>query len=495
MNDPVRRSLCDLPLVEVASKIERMEISPVETLDAVLQRVSQVEPQLNAFITIMDDAARREAREAEAEIRAGHYRGPLHGIPLSVKDLFATAGVRTSGGSRLFADYVPDEDATVIARLKRAGAVIFGKNNMLELAYAAVHPDYVVTRNPWDLARSTSGSSTGSAAAVAAGMSYGSLGTDNAGSVRLPASYCGIVGLKPTYGRVSRHGVLPGSWTADHVGPMTRTVADAAAMLNAIAGYDPGDPTSSHEPVPDYLDLLRADFDLRGVRIGIDDAYLRQHVDAAITPAIEAALAHFQSLGARVEHVQLPPIDDIVAALLAIVTSEIATAHLHHLREQRKAYSQPVRERLELGLMTPAFVYLQAQRLRRQVIDAMLATLDKVDFLITPTTPTAATLLDQDVTTGDEADPALLAALIYFTCPFNLTGFPAISIPCGFSVRGLPVGLQIAGRPRDEQGLLQVAHAYEQTTLWHRALPLLLTSTDASLPQGAHGRTSIHVDN
>lgn len=476
MNEPSREALCDLPLLAVAAKIERLEVSPVEVLDATLERVTRYEPHLNAFITVMDDSARVAARRAEAEIRAGNYRGPLHGIPLSVKDLFAMRGVRTSGGSRLFAANVPEEDATAVSRLQAAGAVVFGKTNMLELAYAAVHPDYGVTRNPWDLTRSTSGSSTGSAAAVAAGVGYASLGTDNAGSVRLPASYCGIVGLKPTYGAVSRYGVLPGSWTTDHVGPMTRTVGDAAAVLWNITGDDPKDPSMLRVPVPPSTGILGRDDDLRGLKIGIDNGYLRQRVDGAILPAIEAALAHFASLGAQIECVSLPPIDDVIAALLAIVTPEIAAAHLEHLQTRRADYSQPVRERLDLGLLTPAVVYLQAQRIRRQVIEAMLVALAQVDVLITPTTPTAATLLEQDVTTGEEADPDLLAALISFTCPFNLTGFPAISIPCGFTANDLPIGLQIAARPLDEAGLLHVADVYERTTSWHQALPSVLRS-------------------
>ncbi|MCC6312529.1 MAG: amidase, partial [Thermomicrobiales bacterium] len=309
-------------------------------------------------------------------------------------------------------------------------------------------------------------------------MGYGSLGTDNAGSVRLPASYCGIVGLKPTYGAVSRHGVLPGSWTADHVGPMTRTVADAAAMLDAIAGYDPRDPTSARTPAPNLLGALPPDADLRGLTIGIDDAYLRRHVDGPVQTAVDAALVHLASLGAGLTPVRLPSQQDVVDTLLAIITPEIAAAHLPHLRDRREDYSPPVRERLELGLLTPAVTYLHAQRLRRQIIDEMLAVLTEVDFLITATTPTAATLLDQDVTTGDEADPELLAALIYFTCPFNLTGFPAISIPCGFTERGLPVGLQIAARPFDESRLLRIAHAYERTTPWHDALPPLLATVE-----------------
>jgi aspartyl-tRNA(Asn)/glutamyl-tRNA(Gln) amidotransferase subunit A len=469
--EPIRERLCDLDLVTVAGLIRRKEVSPVDVAADVLDRIDRIEPRLNAFITILRESARGQARQAEAEILRGGYRGPFHGIPLTVKDLFETAGVRTTGGSALFADHVPTRDATVVARLKEAGAVIVGKTNMLELAYAAVHPDFGPTRNPWDLTRSTSGSSTGSAAAVAAGMGYGSLGTDNAGSVRLPASYCGIVGLKPTYGRVSRAGVLPGSWTMDHVGPMTRTVADAAAILTAVAGADPRDPTSASVCVPDALAALDGVADLAGVRIGVDDAYLRQHVDGEVLGLVEEALRQMERLGVRVETVQLPPLEDMVAAAMAVITPEITAAHLPYLRECPEAYSPPVRERLELGLLTPAVAYLQAQRLRRALTEAVLRIMATVDLLVTPTTPTAATPIDEDVTTGDEADPALLAALIYFTAPFDLTGMPAISLPCGFTRRGLPVGLQLAAGPWQEIALLRAAHAYERSTEWHRFLP------------------------
>jgi len=463
------QQLCDLSLLDVAALIRQREVSPVEVTAAVLARIATLDERLNAFITVLSDQARRAAGQAEAAIAAGDYRGPLHGVPVSVKDLFATGGIRTTAGSRVLADHMPTETATVVARLVDAGAILVGKTNMLEFAYAAVHPDYGPTRNPWDVSRTTSGSSSGSAAAVAAGMGYGSLGSDTGGSIRIPAAYCGIVGLKPTYGRVSRHGVVPVSWSADHIGPMARTVADAAVLLGAIAGRDPRDPTSASVAVPAYLDQL--DGGIAGTRVGIADAYLRQRVDAEVRTLVEAAIGQLEAAGATVEEVTLPPPAAAVPALLGILTPEATAYHLPTLRQRPEDYSPAVRERLELGAMTPAVSYIQAQRLRRQITDAMLTVMDDVDFLAMPTTPTAATLLEADLTTGDDADPELLAALINFTGPFDLTGFPALSVPCGFTANGLPVGLQLVGRPFAEAALLAAARAYERLGGWSARRP------------------------
>jgi aspartyl-tRNA(Asn)/glutamyl-tRNA(Gln) amidotransferase subunit A len=469
MSERLREDLCDLPLLTLADRIRRREVSPVEATERVLRRIAARDGTLNAFVTVLTEEALADARLAEAEIAAGDYRGPLHGVPLSVKDLFYTKGTRTTAASRVLANHVPEEDATVVRQLRRAGTVIVGKTNMLEFAYAAVHPDFGPTPNPWDLARSSSGSSSGSAVAVAAGMGYASVGSDTGGSIRLPASYCGIVGLKPTYGRVSRYGGIPVSWSADHFGPLTRTAADAAALLGAIAGEDPKDPTSGRVPVPDYLAQLEAG--IAGKRIGIDDAYLRQHVDPAVQRLLEEAMATLERIGATFTEVSLPPPSQAVPALLAIIMPEAAAYHLPWLRERPQDYSQAVRERLELGAVTPAVAYLQAQQARRQIVDAFLAAMERVDLLLTPTGPTAATPLEGDLVTGDEADPQVLAALINFTGPFDLTGFPAISIPCGFTDGGLPVGMQLVARPWQEGPLLAAAHAYEQSTDWHRRLP------------------------
>jgi aspartyl-tRNA(Asn)/glutamyl-tRNA(Gln) amidotransferase subunit A len=464
-----RTAIPDRSLLDVAGAISRKELSPVDLINAVIERIEAAEPTLNAFVTVLAESAIAAARQAEAEIVRGDYRGPLHGIPVSVKDLFATRGIRTTAGSRVLAGSVPDEDATVVERLAAAGAILVGKTNMLEFAYASAHPDFGTTKNPWDLTRSTAGSSSGSAAAVAAGMGFGSLGTDTGGSIRIPAAYCGIVGLKPTYGRVSRHGVVPVSWSCDHVGPMTRTVSDAAAMLGAIAGIDPRDSTSGAVPVPDYCSSLRND--LTGVRVGIADAYLRHNVDAPVRAAVEAAIRHLEKLGAMVIELELPPPSEAVPALLGIITPEATEYHLTSLRERADDYSAGVRERLELGAITPAVSYIRAQRLRRQIVEKMTSAFAAVDVIAMPTAPTAAIPLDEDLSTSDDADPDLLAATINFTGPFDLTGFPALSIPCGFTPIGLPVGMQLVAAPYEEARLFAVAHAYEQSTDWHTRLP------------------------
>jgi aspartyl-tRNA(Asn)/glutamyl-tRNA(Gln) amidotransferase subunit A len=472
VTDRLREDLCDLPLLDVAAKIRARQISPVDVTKSVLARIDALDATFNAFVTVLAEQALDDARDAEREILAGRYRGPLHGVPVSLKDLFATEGVRTTAGSRVLADHIPDHDATVVERLRMAGAIVVGKTNMLEFAYAAVHPDYGPTRNPWDPARSSSGSSSGSAVAVATGMGYGSIGSDTGGSIRLPAAYCGIVGLKPTYGRVSRHGGIPVSWSADHFGPVTRTAGDAAALLGAIAGEDPRDPTSGRVPVPDYVAALGGG--LAGKRIGVSERYLRHHVDPAVLEMVEQAIATLEGLGAAVEEISLPPPSEAVAALLAILMPEATVYHLPWLREQPESYSAAVRERLELGAVTPAVSYIQGQQARRRVIDAFLAAMEPVDLLVTPTGPTAATLLEGDLTTSDEADPQVLAALIHFCGPFNLTGLPAVSIPCGFTPGGLPVGMQLVGKPWQEGSILAAAHAYQQATDWHHRLPALL---------------------
>jgi aspartyl-tRNA(Asn)/glutamyl-tRNA(Gln) amidotransferase subunit A len=464
-----REELCDLPLVAVAERIRRRDLSPVEVTERVLARIAALDARFNAFVTVLAERAMDEAREAEGEILAGAYRGPLHGMPVSVKDLFFTKGVRTTAGSRVLADFVPDEDATVVERLRTAGAVLVGKTNMLEFAYAAVHHDFGASLNPWDVTRSSSGSSSGSAVAVATGMGYGSIGSDTGGSIRLPAAYNGIVGLKPTYGRVSRHGGVPVSWSADHFGPMTRTVADTAALLGAIAGEDARDPTSGRVPVPEYLAGIGAG--VAGKRIGVAEVYLRRHVAPEVGRLVEAGIATMEGLGATVVEIAPPPPSEAVPALLAILMPEATAYHLPWLRERPQDYSPAVRERLELGAVTPAVSYIQAQQVRRRFTDAFRRAMEGVDLVVTPSGPTAATPLEGDLITGDEADPRVLAALIAFSGPFDLTGFPAISIPCGFTEGGLPVGMQLVARPWDEAPLLAAAHAYEQATDWHRRLP------------------------
>ncbi len=413
--------------------------------ERVLARIDALDDTLNAFVTVLSEQALHDAREAEREILAGRYRGPLHGVPVSIKDLFATKGIRTTAGSRVLANHVPDHDATVVERLRTAGAIIVGKTNMLEFAYAACTPTTVRRRIP--------GIWRGHPPDRAVARPWRwppAWGT--AQLVPIPADRSGCrpptvasSGLKPTYGRVSRHGGIPVSWSADHFGPMTRTAGDAAALLGAIAGEDPRDPTSGRVPVPDYVAEL--DGGVTGKRIGISDLYLRHHVDPTVRVLVEQAIATLERLGATVEEITLPPPSEAVAALLAILMPEATVYHLPWLREQPESYSSAVRERLELGAVTPAVSYIQGQQVRRRFIDDVPGRHGAGRSARHADRPTAATLLEGDLITGDEADPQVLAALIHFSGPFNLTGFPAVSIPCGFTPSGLPVGMQLVASP------------------------------------------------
>lgn len=465
----VRNDLCDQPLVDIAGRIRRRDMSSTEVTESVLSRIEALDNRLNAFITVTAEHARRQASEADREIRNGGYRGPLHGMPISVKDLFATTGIRTTGGSRILRDWIPDVDATVVSRLRQAGAILVGKTNMYEFAYGAVHPDVGPAKNPWDPTRSTGGSSSGSAAAVAAGMGFASVGSDTGGSIRIPAAFCGIVGLKPTYGRVSRYGAIPLSWSCDHMGPMTRTVADCAAMLQGIAGFDPLDSTSSELPVGDYLANLESD--AAGLRIGIAESYLYGAIVPSALPFIKSGIKHFEQMGASIRMIEPPSPSEIVPLLLTIMSAEAAAYHLPSLRDKPEEYSEAVRERLELGALTPATTYIQAQRLRKQVVEQMSNAMSSVDILLMPTSPMTAPYIQGDLSTSGDADPDMLAARINYTGPFDLTGFPAITVPCGFTPSGLPVGLQLVAKPYQERLLLSAARAYERTTNWHQRLP------------------------
>ena len=453
----------DLPFLsigELAPLIERGDVSPVEVTRTVLGRIAALDGRLNAYITVLHDEALSAAREAEKAIRAGGTLGPLHGIPISLKDLFWTEGVRTTAGSAILADFVPEEDAHSVARLKAAGAVIVGKTNLHEFAFGVttINPHYGPTRNPWDTDRSPGGSSGGSAAAVAAGLCTASMGTDTGGSVRIPAALCGIVGLKPTYGRVSRHGVVPLAWTMDHAGPMTRTVCDAALMLNAIAGHDPRDPASADAPVPDFTAGL--DAGLKGLRLGVPQHYYFDGLDPEVEKAVREAIDLLGRQGAMVEEVALPRLEYAPATYWPISISEAAAYHHDWLTNRPEDYGHDVRQRMEPGLLVPAVRYLQAQRARRLIADDFRQALRVVDALLAPTTPIPAPRIEAAVT------PAVRSALLRLTSPANLAGLPALSVPCGFTGAGLPVGLQIIGRAFDEATVLRVGHAYETAAGW-----------------------------
>jgi aspartyl-tRNA(Asn)/glutamyl-tRNA(Gln) amidotransferase subunit A len=451
-------------IAELAPRLAAKELSPVELTEATLARIEQLEPKLNAFITVTADSARHAARAAEAAIMAGHHLGPLHGIPVGIKDLYATRGVATTYGSPLFADWVPDFDAAAVERLKRAGAVLVGKTNLHELAYGSTSANahYGPVRNPWRPDHHPGGSSGGSAAAVAAGMAHAAMGSDTGASIRQPAACCNIVGLKPTFGRVSKFGALPLAWSQDHAGPLTRTVRDAALVLQALAGHDTRDPTSAPRAVPDFsADLERG---VRGSRIGVARAFFFEHCDPEVVAAVETALARLESLGAHLEEVMLPDMAAAFTIGTITIAVEGAAYHAADLRARPELFSPELRAAFELGSFYSAIDYVQAQRLRRHLMVETERALAGLDAVVMPTSPVPATPI-----AGAPPEHAMLRPRN--TMPFNVLGLPALSIPCGFTAGGLPIGLQIVGKAFDEAGILRIAQAYEQATDWHRRRP------------------------
>ncbi len=454
-----------LSVAEAGRLIRRRELSPVELTQACLERIERREGRINAFITVMGEEAMSVARGAESEIAGGSYRGPLHGIPVALKDIFGLAGARMTAGSRILAENVATEDSEATARLKAAGAVFLGKLNLHEFAFGAtgVNPHFGPARNPWDTERITGGSSSGSGAAVAGGECPAALGTDTGGSIRIPASLCGIVGLKPTYGRVSKRGVLPLSWSLDHIGPMTRTVEDAAIVLQSIAGHDAGDGSSVEEPVPDYNAALNGG--LRALRVGVPREFFFENVDPEVEKSVRSAIGVLGDLGAIVTEVEAPLIAEIPGALTAMMLPEALSYHRKWMAERPDDYGDDVRYRLELGSGYLAVHYVQAQRLRGIAVEAWRQDVfSKVDLIATPTTPVTA----RPISGGDLQ---VTFSLIRFTNPFNFLGVPAISLPCGFSAEGLPIGLQLAGRWWDDGTVLRAAQVYEQATEWHERRP------------------------
>jgi aspartyl-tRNA(Asn)/glutamyl-tRNA(Gln) amidotransferase subunit A len=455
--------ITSLTLAEAAAAIRAGDLSPVELTDALLDRIERLEPRLNAFITLTAESARAEARAARDGTGPD---GPLRGVPLALKDLFDTAGVRTTAGSKILAERVPERDATVVERLRAAGAVFLGKLNMHEWAYGVsnVNPHYGPARNPWDTTRIPGGSSGGSGVAVAAGLCLGTLGSDTGGSIRIPSSLCGITGLKPTYGRVSRAGAIPLSWSMDHVGPMARTVRDCAVLLGAIAGHDPRDPASAEEPVDDYLAGLEGGG--AGLRIGLPRRYLYEQVEEQVLAAVERAAEILRAEGADVRDVDIEGIELAGQAGATVLVSEAAAYHQKNLRERPDDYGEDVRQRLLTGELYPATAYVNAQRLRGVLRDAFLRTLAEVDLLLMPATPITAPPIE-----GFGSD--LRANLTRLTTPINLVGLPSLALPCGFDGTGLPIGMQLVGRPFEEALVLRAGRAYERVTDWHTRRPPL----------------------
>jgi aspartyl-tRNA(Asn)/glutamyl-tRNA(Gln) amidotransferase subunit A len=445
-----------LSIAEAAAAVQRRELSPVDLTEAYLARIERLNPLLNAYITVTVDEARREARRAEAEIAAGGYRGPLHGIPLGIKDIIATAGVRTTSGSRFFAEHVPDEDATVIARLRDAGMVLLGKHNTHEFASGntTMNPHFGACRNPWDPERIPGGSSGGSAAAVASALCMGAVGSDTGGSIRTPSALCGVAGIKPTYGLVSRAGVTPLSWSMDHVGPIARRVEDLAILLEAIAGPDPRDPASASRPAADLGAGLRRGVD--GLRVGLLRGPQHDRAGEEARATVTAACRTFERLGARVDEVTPPLLDEADAISFTILYGEMAAYHEGRLRAHPDWFGADVRQRVEAGAALRAVDYIQAQRARTLFIAALDELFTHVDVLALPSTPTTAPRIGPEAGAGLRAYPSP-------TRLFNVSGHPALSFPCGFGADGLPLGLQLAGRAFDEAALLRAAFAFEQS--------------------------------
>jgi len=462
-----------LSIRQAAEEIHSGIITPTELVAETLERIDALDGDLKAFVTVMRDQAYEDAERLERELRTGLYRSPLHGIPIGVKDIIAVKGVRTTAGSKVLADYVSQEDAMVVEQLRKNGAIIIGKTNTHEFAYGTYTPP---TRNPWDHERIPGGSSGGSAVAVATGMSLGAIGTDTGGSIRIPAACCGVTGLKPTYGRVSCHGVIPLSWSLDHVGPLARSAEDCAIVFDAIVGYDPRDPNSiSGPPSRPTASLIagpegRDTLSLQGLVLGVPQEAFFAPLDPEVRAAWQAALLVLREEGAGVVEVELPLA--AIEVYRTIQKPEAALAHMQKgwLSERRDDYTALTLQRLLEGQQVPAVAYLHALHQRRIFSNSMRTVLRQVDALVLPTLPIPAVLIEQanqEISIDGVAENAT-TALLRLTMPFNLAGLPAISFPCGFTTNGLPVGLQVAGRPFEESTVLRITHAYQQLTDWHR---------------------------
>lgn len=465
----------DIPFLsatQLSRLIQSKEVSPVEAAEAYLDRIDLVDGKLNSYITVCREEALQSAREAEQAIASGQYLGPLHGVPVAVKDQFYTKGIRTTGGSTIMWDYVPDEDATVVSGLKNAGAVLLGKLNLSEFALGEsfYHPGGT-PRNPWDLTRNPGISSSGSAAATGAFLCASSLGEDTGGSTRIPAAWSGLVGLRPTWGLVSRYGVLPASWSMDTVGPITRTVEDCAITLQAIAGHDPKDKYTWDQPVPDYHQALTGD--ISGMRVGLlSEKVDSDDVEREVRDAVVAASGVLGELGAPVSPVSLPLIVHSGAASKCITDMEGAAVHYEGLKNRAEEYDHNSRVRLLAAILTPAQTYYKAQKFRQLLRQELLALLQDVDVLVLPTAPAGAPKIPEAPGVKSQEDAhSRMAGVRSFTGPFNLAGVPAISVPCGFTSDDLPISLQIVGRPFEDATVMRVAHAYEQATTWHTRRP------------------------
>ena len=461
--------VCYWTISEAAAAIRRKESSPVELVDALLQRIEATDGKLHSFITLTDDPARQQARQAEQELRSGTDRGPLHGIPIALKDLYMTKGIRTTCHSAVLEDWVPEVDATTVSKLREAGVILLGKLGMHEFAFGgpSIDAPFPAVRNPWNTDHIPGGSSSGSGAAVAAGLCYGALGSDTGGSIRTPSSHCGIVGIKPTYGRVSRYGVVPLSWSLDHAGPMARSVEDCAILLQTIAGFDAKDPASANVPVPNFQADLKAG--TKGLRVGVPRAGWF-HESLGIDPATESmfndALEVLKSLNAKVIDIDGMPFSLARKANQTILIAEAYAYHEKTYQETPMKFGTSVRRRMLEGAFLSAADYITAQRARAVLNEQIRANFSRVDVFAVPGAPRPPEAFAA-------MDPNEQNLRPNFTNPFNLSGLPAISVPSGFTAGNLPAGLQIIAPPFEETTALRVAYAYEQVTEWHTCRPAL----------------------
>jgi aspartyl-tRNA(Asn)/glutamyl-tRNA(Gln) amidotransferase subunit A len=456
-----------LSLSQARHLLHNGDISALELTRAHLERIQQVDEKLNSFITITAEEALASAQHADQLAKTGQPSGALHGIPLALKDLYETSGVRTTAGLSFFVDNIPVSDAFTVHRLKQAGAILLGKLNMHEIALGTtnIQSYFGACHNPWDLHRSPGGSSGGSGAALAAGLCMGSLGSDTGGSIRIPSSICGVVGLKPTRGRVSLGGVIPLSWHLDHAGPLARHVQDVAILLQVIAGYDPGDPYSVDCPVDDYLESIEKG--VGGWRVALADDEFFNEADPEVLDCVRQAARQFSDLGAQVESTLFPGARQAAVANGLMTMSDAVAFHHERIEQNPTGFSPETMNRLLIGKNTSLQDYIQARRTQSQARRQFAEFFERYDLLLTPTTPVIAPPL-----TGQDAT-SMARLLTRFTAPFNLSGLPAISVPCGFTQAGLPVGLQIVGPPWAEGRLLRAAFAYEQATGWGQRKPAL----------------------
>jgi len=464
--------LAFLTIEQAAALLRRRELSPVELVDAALARVERWNPSLHAFLTVLTKQARQHAKRAEREIRHGDVRSPLHGIPLSLKDNFWTRGVRTTAGSTILADFVPDKDSHVAKSLAEAGAILLGKTNLHEFAYGITgeNPHYGSSRNPWMPERISGGSSGGSAVAVATGMGFASVGTDTGGSIRIPAALCGIVGLKPTFGLVSVEGVVPLAASFDHVGPLARSVSDASMVFEAIAGtYPRGELRPSYRALPRHRP--------RRFRLGWPKDFFFERIDSEICSALDAAAKTFETLGARVEEIALPHLPTAVDRATSLVVAEINYYHESqgYYPSRSEEYGDDVRGHLDWGHNLRAVDYLSGLEARRHLMEDFGRALRQVDVILAPTSPISAPRIGHSqVRVAGERETTVRAELLRLTRPANLSGLPAISVPCGFTSEGLPIGLQLMGPRWSEARLLAIARAFEEATDWHSRHPSLV---------------------